>query len=210
MGKKITYPVRAGRIGRGDLTLRSPELQPLGEKSAAMFGLGCIGSTSALALARAGIGELRLLDHDYVDPGTVGRWEIGLSAAGRSKVEVIKERIEYDFPLTNVSVASQWKIGAVRDPHAVEESEYSVIAAMTDGVSAIYDSSAEVGVNRFLSDVAQSLKIPYILVAGTPGGWGGEVLRISPGMTLGCWYCYQFWWSEHAYGDLVGRPGDIV
>ena len=65
--------VKAGRASRRDLTLRMPELTPLADKVVAVFGLGCIGGPSALEFARAGVGELRVLDHDAVDPGTIGR-----------------------------------------------------------------------------------------------------------------------------------------
>lgn len=190
--------------------MRSPELRPLGHMSVAMFGVGCLGSTSAMALARAGVGELRLLDHDYVDPSTVGRWEVGVSAAGRAKVRVIRDLIERDYPFTKVAVAHEWKLGAVRNADAPPEAEQEILRSMTSEVSAIYDASAEVGVNRFLADYSRSLGIPYVCVAGTPGGWGGEVLRIAPATTEGCWYCHQHWWAEHKYGTLVGRPGDEV
>ena len=37
-------------------------------------------------------------DIDTVDPGTTCRWPVGLSAAGRKKVDVIRETLARDYP----------------------------------------------------------------------------------------------------------------
>src|SRR5687768_13956291 len=72
--QKIRHFARPARIGRSDLLSRAPELAPLPNKKVVIVGLGCLGSTTAMSLARAGVGELHLVDHDFVDPATTGRW----------------------------------------------------------------------------------------------------------------------------------------
>ncbi len=60
----------------------------------AVFGLGGVGSFVVEALARAGVGHLRLVDHDVVSPSNLNRQLLGLrSTLGRAKVEVAAERI---------------------------------------------------------------------------------------------------------------------
>ena len=60
----------------------------------AIFGIGGVGGYAAEALARAGVGELHLIDHDTVSVTNINRQIIALhSTVGREKVEVMRERI---------------------------------------------------------------------------------------------------------------------
>ena len=179
--------IRVGRASRRDLFLRMPELMSLADKVVAVFGLGCIGGPSAFELARAGIGELRVLDHDIVDPGTIGRWPVGLSAAGIKKVDVVREVIRRDYPHIKVTPVNHW-LGATR---LNGESDQIHLARMTDDAHLIYDATADWGMQHVLSEYARDRAIPYIAVDGTQGGWGGRICRIVPGETEGCWLCFQ-------------------
>jgi tRNA A37 threonylcarbamoyladenosine dehydratase len=60
----------------------------------AVYGLGGVGSFAVEALARAGIGHLRVVDHDVVNPSNLNRQLFGLrSTLGRPKTDVAEERI---------------------------------------------------------------------------------------------------------------------
>ena len=60
----------------------------------AVFGIGGVGGYTAEALARSGVGKLDLVDRDVVSPSNLNRQIIALhSTIGRSKVEVMRERI---------------------------------------------------------------------------------------------------------------------
>lgn len=60
----------------------------------AVFGLGGVGGYACEALARAGIGHLRIVDHDVVNPTNLNRQLLALrSTLGQPKVEVMKARI---------------------------------------------------------------------------------------------------------------------
>jgi len=181
---------RAGRAGPTDLVTRIPELAPLREKTVSLFGLGALGAPCALELARAGVGELRVLDGDIVDPATVVRWPIGFTAAGLPKSQVIAETIERNYPFTRV-LGIPHRLGGVRNGEPKESSDHEVVEKMTAGTSAILDATAEVGVQHFLSDLARELGVPFICVDATFGAWGGNVCRVRPGKTAGCWMCYR-------------------
>ncbi len=59
-----------------------------------VFGLGGVGSFAVEALARAGVGHLRVVDHDVVNPSNLNRQLFALrSTIGRPKAEVAAERI---------------------------------------------------------------------------------------------------------------------
>ena len=69
----------------------------------AIFGIGGVGGYAAEALARAGVGELHLIDHDTVSVTNINRQIIALhSTVGREKVEVMRERIADINPETRV------------------------------------------------------------------------------------------------------------
>ena len=60
----------------------------------AIFGVGGVGGYVAEALARAGVGEIHLIDHDTVSLTNINRQIIALhSTVGRYKVDVMRERI---------------------------------------------------------------------------------------------------------------------
>lgn len=60
----------------------------------AVFGVGGVGGYAAEALARAGVGELTLVDSDTVSESNINRQIIAThGAVGRLKVEVFAERI---------------------------------------------------------------------------------------------------------------------
>ena len=198
------YFSRAGRSGRDAVQERTPELRPLAKRTVALFGLGCVGAPSAMELARAAVGELRVLDHDHVDPATTGRWPFGLSAAGLRKAEVITEAITKDYPSTSVTGIVH-RLGGVRAPKAGARTDGDVLRQMTEGASLIYDATAELGVHHLLSDRALELGLPYIGVVGTQGGWGGKVFRVLPDRTEGCWMCYRLACED---GTIPEPPAD--
>lgn len=204
------YFARAGRIGSGEGLIRCPELAPLREKTVALFGTGCLGAPSVLELARAGVGQLRILDHDFVDPATSARWPFGLKAAGLLKAEVLADFIKQHYPATR-PVPFVHQLGSVRSRNSVSNgqgdlSDWEVVNQMITGASIIYDATAEIGVQDFLSEIAEGLSIPYVAVTGTHGGWGGRVVSIIPEVTKGCWMCYRYARDE---GSIPEPPSDV-
>lgn len=66
----------------------------LAGKRVAVFGIGGVGSYTAEALARSGIGAIDVIDADKVDITNINRQLYALtSTVGRYKVDVAKERI---------------------------------------------------------------------------------------------------------------------
>ena len=192
---------RAGRAGRSDLIARTPELRVLLKKKVAVIGLGCLGAPSTIEFAKAGVGVLRLVDHDFVEPGTIGRWPLGLSVAGLPKTEALKFFIKQNFPNTSVE-AKTHMLGSGFNAAA---SDIRVLKDLLEDVDLIYDATAEIGVQHFLSDLAREKQITYACVSTTTGAWGGCVVRIRPGKSEGCWTCFQHALKD---GTLPTPPAD--
>src|SRR3546814_1560625 len=62
---------------------RAPSLAPIRARSALVVGLGSLGSPLTLHLARAGIGNLHLVDCDHLQIGNTVRWALGWQYADR-------------------------------------------------------------------------------------------------------------------------------
>lgn len=185
----------AKRVGKKDIFARVPELNPLHSKKISVAGLGCIGSPAALEFAKAGIGKLFLVDHDKVDPATTVRWSFGIPSAAAFKIHQIASFIKYNYPYTSIGGAN-YQIGrTVFDPQLLGN-ESKILNEFFKDAKLIFDSTAEVGVNHYLSRKAIEYEIPYICIAGTNNGLGGYVLRVVPGKTEGCWMCFRFFQEE--------------
>lgn len=82
------------RTVRAEMLLGSEAMEKLKNAHVAVFGLGGVGSWCAEALARSGIGELTLVDHDEVGLSNINRQLCALtSTVGMPKAEVVRQRI---------------------------------------------------------------------------------------------------------------------
>jgi len=82
------------QFSRNELAIGTEGLEKLKNSTVAVLGIGGVGSFSAEALARSGVGKLILIDKDDVDITNVNRQVIALlSTVGRPKVDIMKERI---------------------------------------------------------------------------------------------------------------------
>jgi molybdopterin/thiamine biosynthesis adenylyltransferase len=193
------------RGGLDDSSARIPALRPLRNRCVAVLGLGALGAPAAIELARSGLGELRLVDHDFVDPATTVRWPFGLAAAGKPKVEVVAGFVRANYPNSTVK-AWRHRIGAVRclAPDDSTLSDLEVIDEVLEGVDLIIDFTAETGISDAIADLASEREIPFLAAWATPGAWGGVVARVRP-KRAGCWYCVRCAFDD---GTLPPPPAD--
>lgn len=197
------YIARGDRLSAEDLAERIPSLAGLERKTVALAGLGALGAPLAFELARAQVGELRVLDNDVVEAGTIVRWPLGLSAVGHRKTTVVQAVIGNDYPFTRVRVFEQ-AIGFVAGTPDEQppQDEAEMLSEFLDAVDLVIDATAEIGVQQLLAALADEADIPQLYVSATEGGWGGIVARVVPGQT-GCWYCLQKHIDD---GSIVAPP----
>jgi molybdopterin/thiamine biosynthesis adenylyltransferase len=202
--EKVTHKlffVRAARAGREDLISRIPELSQLCKKTVTVVGLGCLGAPSVLELARCMVGEIRIIDFDIVETGTIVRWPFGLTAVGKHKTDVITDFIKKNYPYTKI-VPFTHKIGG--DPNPRERLD--VLESALDNTDLVFDATAETGVQYLLSDLAAERNIPYIGISATVGNWGGMLFRIRPLVTEGCWLCFMHHLNDKSIPTPVADP----
>ena len=81
----------------------------------AICGLGGLGSNIAVALARAGVGNLILIDFDKVDISNLHRQQYKASQVGKYKAEALVEKPSVTRP------RSRRQVYAPRPSHATKE-----------------------------------------------------------------------------------------
>jgi sulfur carrier protein ThiS adenylyltransferase len=76
--------------------------QKLKKAMVGIAGLGGLGSTIAIALARIGVGTLILVDFDVVEPSNLNRQQYFIHQIGMPKVEALQENISKINPYVKV------------------------------------------------------------------------------------------------------------
>ena len=134
----------------------------------AVFGLGGVGSYTAEALARSGIGELTLIDSDVVDESNINRQLIATnSTVGLPKTQVCKARIGDINPDCKVNIITGLYLPECRDEFFI--GHYDFVADCIDNVTAKLDLALQ----------CQERKIPLISCMGTGNKLHPERLQIS-------------------------------
>jgi molybdopterin/thiamine biosynthesis adenylyltransferase len=185
------FAVRAGRYSRADSRARIPELSALSEKRVALFGLGGIGAPAAIEFARGGIGQLNMLEYDFVDPGTGVRWPLGLGAAGLLKSSAVPGFIAEHYPFTSLRTWTHRIGDVVLQPDSQEPRDFQLLNDILQETDLVFDATAEPGIHHLLCDLAWARRIPYLTAYTTLGARGGLVARLDPRRPTGCWVCLQ-------------------
>lgn len=81
-------------FSRTGLLLGEEAMKKLNNSRVAVFGIGGVGGHTVEALVRSGVGAIDIIDNDTVSITNINRQLIATSSTvGRSKVQVMKERI---------------------------------------------------------------------------------------------------------------------
>ena len=94
---------------RTKLLLGEENFLKLANSTFAILGIGGVGSFTAEALARSGVGNFVLIDKDNIDVTNINRQIHALtSSVGKSKVEVMRERILDINPVAKVETVQKF------------------------------------------------------------------------------------------------------
>lgn len=133
-----------------------------------IFGLGGVGSYTAEALARSGVGKMTVVDKDTVDITNINRQLYALhSTVGKPKAEVAKARILDINPKCEITAIPKMYL-----PENSEEfnlSQYDYIIDAIDNVTAKIDLAVK----------AEQLGIPIISSMGTGNKLDPTAFKVS-------------------------------
>lgn len=89
---------------RTELLIGTDSLEKLSKAKVIVFGLGGVGGICAESIVRAGVSNITIVDFDDVDITNINRQIIATTkTVGKSKVEVMKQRLLEINPELNVS-----------------------------------------------------------------------------------------------------------
>lgn len=133
-----------------------------------IFGLGGVGSYTAEALARCGIGSMTVVDKDTVDITNINRQLYALhSTVGKDKAAVAAERINDINP--ECKVTPLVKIYLPESSGEFQLENYDYIIDAIDNVTAKIDLAVK----------AEALGVPIIASMGTGNKLDGSMFKIS-------------------------------
>ncbi len=150
--------------------------QRLLESSAVIVGCGALGTALANLLVRAGVGKLRIVDRDFVEPSNLQR-------------QMLFEESDAQEALPK-AVAAERRLRAINSGVAVEGIVADVSPKNAEellrGFSIILDGTDNFETRFLLNDVAIHLNVPWIYAAVVASY--GVTLTVRPGETA-CLAC---------------------
>lgn len=164
------------RFLRQEMLLGRDAMERLQNSHVAVFGLGGVGSWCAEALARAGVGELTLIDQDTVGESNINRQLCALySTLEQPKAEAIAQRLRDINPDLRIHTMVARYEAATRDDFF--QTKYDYIVDAIDLVACKVD----------LICTARALEIPIISALGTGNKLDASQLQICDiSKTEGC------------------------
>lgn len=150
--------------------------QKLTAARVALVGCGATGSALASLLARSGVGQIRIIDRDYVEPSNLQRQVLFDEADAAGSVPK--------------AVAAAQKVHAFNsaitiEPHVADLTPRN-IEQLLEGVAMVLDGTDNFETRYLLNDYAVSRGVPWIYSAAV--GSYAVTLNVLPGTTA-CMAC---------------------
>jgi len=153
---------------RTAMLLGEAAVEKLNNSSVIIFGLGGVGSYTAEALARAGVGSLTLVDGDTVSLSNINRQLYALhSTVGRYKTEVSRERI--------LDINPDCKISIITDFVTTDNIDGFFTGKYDFCVDAIDDTATKTAI----AVRCENTGTPLIASMGTGAKMSGEFFKIT-------------------------------
>lgn len=154
---------------RTELLIGSENLERLKKSHIIVFGVGGVGGFVIEALARAGVGELSIVDFDTVDITNLNRQIIALqNTVGKLKTSVMKERLLSINPEIIVHEYPE-KFSMENRDKFFKDKKYDYIVDAIDLVTS----------KLALAEIAQAENIPIISSMGTGNKINPAMLEVA-------------------------------
>lgn len=163
--RQILFP-EVGRQGQ----------QRLIESRVAIVGCGALGTVQAESLCRAGVGNLRLIDRDFVEKSNLQRQTLFTEEDAQKtlpKAIAAKQHLNKINSLVNIEAK-------------VLDLNYQNVESLMEGIDCVLDGTDNFETRFLLNDVSQQKKMPWIY--GAAVGSSGLTMTIIPGQTP-CFRC---------------------
>ena len=140
---------------RTEILIGEENIRKLEKAKVIVYGIGGVGSYVVEGLVRAGIGKITLVDNDTINISNLNRQlHTTINTIGKSKVEVMKERILSINPKVEVEVYM---------PKDLNEPEENLI---NESYSYVVDAVDTIPTKLKLVEKANQLNVPIISALG--------------------------------------------
>ena len=121
------------QFSRTELLLGSAAMQTLRNSHVIVFGVGGVGGYVSEVLARSGVGNIDIVDDDFVALSNINRQIIAThSSMGKAKVDVAEKRIKDIFPECNVRKFQTFYL-----PETAEQFDFSSYDYVVDCIDTV-------------------------------------------------------------------------
>lgn len=185
-GDKITL-IKRGEIPKKEeleslmVSRHTPKVhEKLKKARVAIAGLGGLGSTAAVALGRIGVGYLRIIDFDVVEPSNLNRQQYFIKHIGMKKSEALKDIIYEINPFIEVN-----SVDATVNKDNIKElfDDVNIVIEAFDGP----ESKALI-----VREVLLQTKKPKIISASGMAGFYSNNLIVSKKINSRLYMCGDF------------------
>ena len=151
-----------------------PGFSNLATKTVGIVGLGSAGSKIALSLARSGVRNFVLVDHDVFLPENICRHELNWEDVGQHKVDAVARQLKLITQDVEV-VCHRLKLSGQEATAYVD----GVLSQLGAG-DLIIDATVDPITFNQLSTVARQQETPMVWLEICAGGVGGLIARFRP------------------------------
>lgn len=184
---------------KSDLLRRTIHLsKDLSSKRVALFGVGALGGSIALLLAKAGLGEIRIIDSDQMKPTNVIRHIAGLDEVGIDKTFAVRRKILRHNPdCVVMRYEETWK-----------EQE---LERIIKDVDLVIDATANASFSLWLNQIIIRNKVSVLYTASYRRASVGRLIlyRSASDQDDPCLACYllnEERWEKEAYPIIPSDP----
>jgi hypothetical protein len=183
------------------------ETMELKDKKVVFAGLGSIGSSVAVELAKAGVGKFVLLDMDRLSAPNICRHICGIDDIGRLKAAAVADKIKRINPYASTEIYTK---DVTIDIDAVKEK--------CAGASLIIVTTDTTASRRLMNYVGVIMATPVIFSGVFERASGGRIFKAANSGRSACLECHQIETFEEKPGfvsyssakdlrDLTIQPG---
>lgn len=134
--------------------------EKLERATVAICGLGGLGSNIAISLARAGIGELILIDFDQVDITNLHRQQYKADQIGRYKTDALAENLREIAPYVKLTTHTQ----------KISEENYAELLSQADIICEAFDDAGAKAM--LVNGILETMPDKYLVSASGMAGLG--------------------------------------
>ena len=165
-----------------EIVMTNVGLRRLKSATVMVLGLGGVGSSCALALARGSVGNLIVVDGDVVAQSNINRQAIAFTnTLGKKKTSVMQEMIKHINPACNVIALDKFLLSNDVD---------SFMHKWANGVDAVVDAIDSVAVKLAVAEYANNNEIKLISSMGSANKLHPEKLQFADiSQTINCPLC---------------------